>query len=141
MNRELSLHNALICPKIHRYLMNTYQKVTRVFIGKGFELESQEGTTEGYNIAMAYYAVGMKPLMDRLEGENIVQEWFVNDAACLVELLPAKKWWDQIKELWYGYFPKASKCWLICKSEEIATEAKRTFENAGIDITQHFWYG
>ena len=66
MNRELSLHNAqIICPKIHCYLMNTYQKAARLFIGRGMELESQEGTTKGDNIAMAYYAIGMKPLMDR----------------------------------------------------------------------------
>ena len=91
MNRELSLDNAqFICPKIHCYLMNTHQKPAGLFIGKGLELESQEGTTQGDNIAKAYYAIGMKPLMDRLEGENIVQEWFADDAASLGEFLPVK---------------------------------------------------
>ena len=67
MNRELSLHNAqFVCPTIHRYLVNTYQNAARLFIGKGMEFESQVGTTQGDNIAMAYYAIGMKPLMDRL---------------------------------------------------------------------------
>ena len=36
----------------------------------------------------------------------------------------------------YGYFPKASKYWLICKTEEIANKARRIFENTGINITQ-----
>ena len=152
MNRELSLHDAqLFCPRIHCYLMNTYQKAARLFIGRGMELQSQESTTQRDNIAIAYYAIDMKPLMyaidmkpliDRLEGENIVQEWFAHDAACLGELSPVKspveKWWDQMNDFGpkYGYFPKASKYWLICKSEQIATEGKRNYENTGIYYTQ-----
>ena len=141
MNRELSLHNAqFTCPKIHSYLMSKNQKAAHLFIGKSMELESQEGTTKG-DIATAYYAIDMKPLMDRL-GKNIVQEWFADDAACVGELLPVK-WSDQINDFGpkYGYFPKASKCWLICKSEEIATEAERIFDNTGINNTQtaHIW--
>ena len=38
---------------IQSYLMNTYQKAARLFIGRGTELESQESTTQGDNIAMA----------------------------------------------------------------------------------------
>ena len=139
MNRQLSQHNAqFICPKIHCYLMNTYQKTARLFIGRGMELELQESTTQWDNIAMAYYAIGMKPLMDRLEGENIVQERYADDAACLGELFPVKKWWEQINDFGpkYAYFPKASICWLICKSEQKATEPKTIFENTGINITQ-----
>ena len=112
-NRELSLRNAqFVCHKIHRYLVNTYQNAARLFIGKGMELESQEGTTQGDNIAMAYYAIGMKPLMERLEGTDTIQEWFADDAACLGELLPVKKWWDKLNDFGpkYGYFPNASKC-------------------------------
>ena len=61
---------------------------------------------------MAYYAIGMKPLMDRREGDNIIQEWFADSGACLGELLPVKKWLDQINDFSpkYGYLPKASKC-------------------------------
>ena len=107
-----------------------YQKTARLFIGKGMELESQEGTTQGDNITMTHSAIGIKPLMERFEGEKILQEWFADDAACLGELLPFKKWEDQIKDFRpkYGYFPKASKCWLISKSEGIPTEAKTIFQ-------------
>ena len=102
------------------------------------ELELQEGTTQGDNIAMAYYAIGMNALMERLEAETIVQEWFADDAACLGELLRVKKWWDQINgfDAKYGFFPKAYKCWLICESEEMKTEANRFFQNTGLNITQ-----
>ena len=80
----------------------------------------------------------MKPLMDRLEGTDIIQEWYADDAACLGELLPVKKWWNRLNDFGpkYGYYPKASKCWLICKTEEIANKARRFFENTGINITQ-----
>ena len=97
-----------------------------------------KGTTQGDNIAMAYYTIGMKPLMDRLEGTDTIQEWFADDAACLGERLPVKNWWDKLNDFGpkYGFFPKASKCWLICKTEEIANKAWRIFENTGINITQ-----
>ena len=129
-NREWYLHNAqFICPKIHCYLMNAYQKAARPFIRKGRKLQSQEGTIQEDNIARGYNAIGMKHLMDRLDRRKIVLEWFADEVECLSEILPVKKWWDQINEFGrnYGYFPKASKCRLICKSEEIATEAKRIF--------------
>ena len=86
---------------------------------------------------MAYYAIGIKSLMDRLEETDIIQEWFTDDAACLGELLHIKKWWDRNNDLGpkYGYFPNASKCWLICKTEEIANKARRILENTGLNIT------
>ena len=61
---------------------------------------------------MAYYVIAMTSLMDRLEGENIVQEWLGDDAASLGELLPVKKWRDQINYFGpkYGYVPKVFKC-------------------------------
>ena len=118
--------------------MNTYQKAARLFIGRDKELESQEGNTQGDIIATAYCAIGIKPLVDRLEGKNIVQWWFADDASCLAELLPSKEWWDQIKDFGpkYCYFPNASRTWLICKSEKIANEAKRVFESTGVNIIQ-----
>ena len=48
--------------------MNTYQKAARLFVRKGMELESQEGTIQEDNNAKASYAIAMKPLMDTLEG-------------------------------------------------------------------------
>ena len=58
--------------------------------------------------------------MDRLEGENMVQEWFADDAAYLGEINPVENKWDQINYSGpkYDYFLKASSCWLICKNEE-----------------------
>ena len=52
--------------------MITYQEAARLFTRKGMELDLQEGTTQRDNIAMAYYAIGMKALMERLEAETIV---------------------------------------------------------------------
>ena len=73
MSRERSLHNAqFICPKVYYDLMITYQEAARLFTRKGMELDLQEGTTQRDNIAMAYYAIGMKALMERLEAETIV---------------------------------------------------------------------
>ena len=52
--------------------MITYQEAGRLFTRKGMEFDLQEGTTQVDNIALAYYAIGMKALVERLEAETIV---------------------------------------------------------------------
>ena len=70
---------------------------------------------------MAYYAIGIKPLMDRLEGTDIGQEWFADEAACLGGLPSVKKWWDQLND----FAPNTED---FCNTEEKANKA-RIFEN------------
>ena len=53
MNRLVALHNIRdICPVISTILINMYRISTRLFIAGGGEILSQEGTTQGDNLAM-----------------------------------------------------------------------------------------
>ena len=69
---------------------------------------------------MAMYAVTFTPLIHRLSDENIKQVWFADDASAGGKLDHIKKWWYNIFQigLEYGYYPNASKTWLIVKEQD-----------------------
>jgi hypothetical protein len=137
LNRQSALHNIrCICPKIAIYLINTYRKSARLILGENQEILSQEGTTQGDNLAMAFYALSVKRLIRALNDVDCLQEWFADDAAALGKLVALRAWWDRLRILGpkYGYFPKPSKCWLIVK-EDVLAQARQIFENTGINIT------
>jgi hypothetical protein len=138
LNRETALHNIkFVCPKIAQYIDSTYKKAARLILGNGEEILSREGTTLGDHLAMALYALSIKGLIDKLNVVNCLQEWFADDAAGLGRLIQLKAWWDLLQVLGpkYGYFPKASKCWLIVKSPIRLLEAQRMFNGTGVNIT------
>ena len=71
LNRRAALHNIKqLCPVFHRYLENTYQLPAKMIIndntGQCDDIVSEEGTTQGDVPAMAMYAIGTKPLLDKL---------------------------------------------------------------------------
>ena len=77
LNRQTAFLNIRhICPKICTYLFNTYRLPAGLFLGKGVEILSQEGTTQGENLAMAFYAPSLKKLLVSLNEIGCHQEWF-----------------------------------------------------------------
>ena len=67
INRQAALHNIqVICPAISTILSNTYQAPIKLFIVGGGEIDSSEGTTQGDPLAMAMYALAIRPLIDKL---------------------------------------------------------------------------
>ena len=76
-----------ICPKICTYLINTYRLPARLILGEGVEILSQEGTTQGDNLAMPFYALSLKKLLVSLIKIGCHQEWFVEDAGGLGKLV------------------------------------------------------
>ena len=78
-------------------------------------LLSQEGTTQGDPLAMAMYAIAITPLIHRLEDEHIKQVWFADDATAGGDLFYLKMWWDTISGPDFGYYPNATKTWLVVK--------------------------
>ena len=98
---------------------------------------SQEGTTQGDPLAMAMYAIGILPLIQRLSSESTKQTWYADDAAACGDLTHLRSWWDQLVDFGptYGYHPNASKTWLIVKEEKFE-EATTAFEGTGVSITQ-----
>ena len=68
INRKAALHNIrILCPTISTILFNTYQAPAKLFIFGGEILESQEGTTQGDPLAMAFYALAVLPLIAFLD--------------------------------------------------------------------------
>ena len=85
-----------------------------------FELQSQEGTTQGCPLAMAMYAIALAPLLKRLL-PMCKQVWYADDATGCDKFETMRAWFDALVELGpiYGYFPKPSKCILLAKPERL----------------------
>ena len=83
INRQVALHNIKsICPPIHQILVNTYQAPIRCIICGDGEISSSEGTTQGDPLAMAMYALAVKPLIEKLQYDApaVKQVWYADDA-------------------------------------------------------------
>ena len=64
LNRQTSLQTIrTLCPSLFRYLMNTYQSESNLYLEDGSTIMSSEGVTQGDNIAMAMYGISVRPLM------------------------------------------------------------------------------
>ena len=117
INRAAMLHNMqIICPPLSTVAINMYRVLSRLILSGGQEIASCEGTTQGDNLAMALYALGTSPVLNRLRDiSDIKQVWLAEDAAGAGELYPLRDWWDAIVKEGhkYGYFVNGSKSWLI----------------------------
>ena len=82
---------------------------------------------------MAMCAISTIPLISH---ENIVQVWYADDASAGGRLQSIRMWWDKLVQHGptYGYFPNASKSWLIVKDAQLS-EAHTAFQGSGIRIT------
>ena len=136
LNRQVALHNIHhLCPSLSKILTNTYRENINLYID-GETIYSQEGTTQGDPLAMAMYAIAIRPLINHLQSESLKQIWYADDAAAGGELSDLKAWWDQLIQLGpdYGYYPNASKSWLVVKEDHL-TAAEAIFSDSGISIT------
>ena len=136
LNRQAALRNIhLICPALSKALINTYREDVQLFID-GEVLLSQEGTTQGDPLAMAMYAIAITPLIQRLGDRTTTQVWYADDATAGGSLNHLKAWWDCISAIGpdYGYYPNASKTWLIVKEASLE-EATALFQGTGVSIT------
>ena len=143
MNRYVTLHNCQrICPIISVYLINTYRAPCKLFVQGGSTSQdnfiwSNEGTTQGDNLASLFYSLGTHPLIFHLHQlTDCEQIWFADDSGAGGVLPELRKWWDELNDIdpSYGYFPKPSKCWLITKPHKL-NEARQIFSNCGVNIT------
>src|SRR5690349_10705854 len=89
--------------------------------GEGnFELRSMEGTTQGCPLAMAMYAIGLVPLVQRLL-LTCNQVWFADDATGCDDFAKLRLWFDSLVKIGplYGYYPKPKKCILVTKPDRV----------------------
>ena len=140
LNRRVALHNIQYTyPNFEVVLINTYRKPSRLFIVRGGEILSMEGTTQGDTLAMAFYGISTKPLIMELNNSktNVWQVWLDDDATGAGSLTDLKSWWDLISKEGskYGYIVKPSKSWLILKDPAKEQEAKTVFAECQINVT------
>lgn len=138
LNRQVALRNfPTICPALATIATNLYREDSNLFID-GETLLSQEGVTQGDPLAMAIYAVGIMPLIWRLQEDSDErhQVWFADDASANGSLNSLRSWWDKIlvKGPLYGYYANPSKTVLIVKKEKM-DEAQALFDGTGLKVT------
>ena len=133
LNRESLLNNIqYLCPPISKYIRNCYRVPARLFVAGGQELESAEGTTQGDPTAMDAYAIGILPFLALIKPEVDHQRMkhvaYADDLAGGSKLQNLREWWNKCVEFGpaIGYYPKASKSWLIVKPE-LLEEARSIF--------------
>ena len=138
MNRSAALHNIpRICPAAGRAFVNLYQSDIPLFLEGGLTVLSREGTCQGDPLAMAFYALAMSPLAQRLSlaSPDCRQLWFADDDAAAAKLASLREYWRCISSVGprYGYFPNAQKSILLVKPE-LEQTAKEVFHGTGIAI-------
>ena len=141
LNCDVFIHNVrVLCPAMSTYLTNCYKRRSRLFVVGGMEIASDEGTTQGDPLAMPAYAVGLIPLMDMLKehylSSDVKNVAFADDLAGAGKIENLKAWWDEVNRIgpMIGYYPKASKSWIIVKVEHLE-RATEIFRDTNIQIT------
>ena len=109
----LSRRTALInihatCPSIATALTNIYRDDGNLYIQKQV-LKSKEGVMQGDPLTMAMYALGILPLIRKLNANK--QVWFADDAAAGDSLANLHEWWSMLLKLGpsFGYHPNPAK--------------------------------
>ena len=97
---------------------------------------SSEGITQGDPLAMAIYAIGILPLIHHLNHQLCTQVWYADDAAVGGSLSALREWWDDLCSSgpMFGYYPNASKSWLVLKDESAALDSSN-FGDTDINLT------
>ena len=140
LNRSVALHNIqYLCPNFATVLINTYRLPSRLFLVGGGEISSTEGTTQGDTLAIPFYGISLRPLINTLDYSktNVHQVWLADDATGAGSLEHLKRWWKIVEEEGkkFGYVVKPSKSWLILKNPENLPRAQELFSETSIKIT------
>ena len=130
LNRSVLLHNIqYVCPPMSTYIRNCYKFPSRLFVIGGREIASVEGTTQGNPLAMPSYAIGINEI-------NVKHVAYADDLGGAGKITEMLKWWNNVVNFGplIGYYPKASKSWLVVKQQQFET-AKHVFKDTNINIT------
>ena len=143
INRNVFLHNVtIICPAIAIYVRNYYSFRSRLFIIRGNEIRSCDETTQGGPIAMAVYAIAIIPMILMIVDitskidDSTKTAAYADDVTAAGKIIQLKNWWKTLCILGpkFGYYPEASKSWLIVK-EKAKQRAFTVFKDTAIKIT------
>ena len=99
LNREVAPHNIKIaCSSFTYILINTYRTSSRMIIMGGPEIQSIEGTTQGDNLFMPFYAIATMQIQQllRISFHGVKQVWLTEDATGAGSLKSLQNWWTNI---------------------------------------------
>ena len=84
----------------------------------GESIFSTEGTTQGDPMGVLMYALGVMPLIHKLNSRSITLIWYSDDACACSSLQDLHQWWDDLLSLGpnCGYYINTSKCFLLLKN-------------------------
>ena len=113
-----------------------------MFVVRGTEISSSEGTAQGDPIAGLVYAIAIIPMILRTvqnlqhQNTNTKAAAYADDLFGGGKLRGLRCMWDFIEEHGpgYGYFQQATKTWIIVKPQYL-DEAKALFQGTNIQIT------
>ena len=127
VNRKAFLHNiGIICPPIAKYVRNCYNLPSRLFIIGGREIQSTEGATKDYPIAMEIYAIAIIPLIlmivdiTRQDDSSTKTAAYADDFIAAGKITQLKKWWNSLYQhgTKFGYYPEGGKSWFLIKRNQ-----------------------
>ena len=89
LNHLVALHKVqVLCPQFSPILINTYREISRMVFLEKNEIMSREDATQGDNLEMSFYAIGITPLLRSLKIKfpDIKQISLDDDVACIVKV-------------------------------------------------------
>ena len=99
LNRNAALRNIqILCPQFPTILINTHKQPVRLIVFGSKDIVSNEGTTQGDNLVMSFYAVGTAALLNDLllSSPNVKNVCLPDDITGAGTLVNFKKWWSTI---------------------------------------------
>ena len=140
LNRNAALHNMqILCPQFATILINIYRLPVRMIVFGSKDIVSNEGTTQGDNLAMSFYALGTATLLNYLliSSSNIKNVCLADDITGAGTLANLKKWWSTIisEGSNFGYTVNEDESWIIVKNKNLLNEVEQTFSNSDVKFT------
>ena len=85
-------------------------------------------------MGMLMCALGVLPLIHKLNAHSISQIWYADDACACRSLQDLRRWWDDLLSCGpdYGYFINTSKCFLLLKDNSVADST--CFQGTGVKV-------
>ena len=99
LNRQAVLHNIrVICPQIATIFVNTYLRPARLIILGASDIYSLDGTTQGDDLAMVFYALGTTPLINtsQIPSSEVRQVCLADDISGAGSLDDLIIWWKSV---------------------------------------------
>ena len=140
LNRNVALHNIQIaCPPFSTIMINTCRHSSRLIVFEAKDTLSEEGTTQGDNLAMSFYALGLASLLRRLRitTPSVREVWLADDATGAGLLIDLRNWWDELIEpgSHCGYYVNEAKSWMILKHGNKLLQVQTMFKETNINFT------